>query len=438
MVFVVKDDFYSVMVDSIITNFDESVVLNLYQPLIGIKAAGLFLGLLEEFNNETIRREENRKHEILLNKTQLTSGEFLTCRHYLEALGLVSTFLKTGEDGNNIYIYLLHAPKSPKHFFEDPLFKSLLIKYVGLEEADALAKKYQIKVDVKGYENISASFGDIFKMDTANLSNDPNLNPKVLGRLEGQIKDDFDLKEFYKIINDNGCNCDSVLGDKEVKKIISLGIANQLNEVVMGELVLECLDLAKPLGKKLDLDMLNNKCLTHSHFSPMGIKKPTEKVEIKVSSETMNAKKLQLFQNISPEQYIQILQDNIPPSYSDKSVINYLRMEQNLEDDVINVIVDYCLNFKTKPCFNIKYVSAVASSLIKNKKHKSTIDALSYFYQSDRKKGKDKSNNSNTTNTKKTQKIGEGGKQFVSRFSKEEGDALLAELENDIYGRDKK
>ena len=130
---------------------------------------------------------------------------------------------------------------------------------------------------------------------------------------------------------------------------------------------------------------------------------------------------------------ISILKEGIPASTSEKKIIDYLRNDQNLSNEVINVIIDYCLH-RDEPCFNKGYVSTVASSLIINKKYKTCLDALDYFYGPKKKKTKEKNDKTNIINNEvQTQEIQKNEPKFVSRFNEKE--ELLKELENRTNGK---
>ena len=145
MDYVSKNDFYEIRVASLITNMDRDSLLELYQPIIGAKATSLYLTLSTQ--NKSKDGTNNFKTEQLLKSMQLTAGEFYSARRYLEAVGLIRSYESKAEDVR-CYIYVIYSPKSPKAFFEDVLFKGLLILSVGEKEAKRLANKWKVNLTI--------------------------------------------------------------------------------------------------------------------------------------------------------------------------------------------------------------------------------------------------------------------------------------------------
>ena len=125
--YVSQNDFYEIRVASLITNLDRDSLLELYQPIIGARAASLYLTLSTQ--KKSPDGGSIFKTDQLLRSMQLTSAEFIAARHYLEAVCLIRTYEASQEDVR-CYIYVIYSPKSPKAFFDDVLFSGLLIKSV--------------------------------------------------------------------------------------------------------------------------------------------------------------------------------------------------------------------------------------------------------------------------------------------------------------------
>ena len=127
-----NQDFLEVRLASFIADFDRDTLSNLYQPMIGFEGLSLYMTLWSEANNEKI--SPLCTHEQLFLRMRMPAGAFVEARKYLEATGLLKTFVSEGQDFK-IYHYELYAPKSPRGFFEDALLYGMLIKSIGERKA---------------------------------------------------------------------------------------------------------------------------------------------------------------------------------------------------------------------------------------------------------------------------------------------------------------
>ena len=129
-----KYDIYQIKRKGIISDYDQKLVIRLYQPLIGTIATMLYLTLLNEIS---LGKEvsDNLTHERLLSLMQIKIDDFIEARKKLESIGLLKTFIKENKDQISLtYLYSLNSPKSPKKFFEDPILSNLLLKSLGENE----------------------------------------------------------------------------------------------------------------------------------------------------------------------------------------------------------------------------------------------------------------------------------------------------------------
>ena len=161
MVTITQQDIYEIRIASLVSNVDKDVVIELYQPLIGSTAVMLYLTLLKQKRNEN-DEEFVFTHEYLMGLMQLSPNNLLTARHALEGVGLLRSYEKQ-EGDSRYFIYVIYAPKTPKAFFDDVLFKGLLVQMLGQKEAKRLASHYKVDLEIeKDFKEVSASFVDIF------------------------------------------------------------------------------------------------------------------------------------------------------------------------------------------------------------------------------------------------------------------------------------
>ena len=368
MDYVSQNDFYEIRVASLITNLDESSLIELYQPIIGAKAASLYLTMLKHKKNAdggTIFKTEQ-----LLKTMQLTANEFHSARKYLEAVGLIRTYESVSEDVR-CYIYVFYSPKSPKAFFEDVLFKGLLILSVGEKEAKRLANKYKVNLTIpENYHEVSASFVDVFNLDYDDPSFRKEFGSQIIGRDHGRAKLDFNNDLFFKYVSESSSIDTSSFKKKDMKEIARLATLFGLNEKTMATIVVD--EYIVEGVNHLDFEKIKNKAEAEIRFSQL---KNVEKAVVSGDSELAN--KIRLMEDVAPAKFLQYLQQGTKPARSDIAIVNSLSKDYGFSNGIINVIVDYILQ-KNNNVLSKNYAEKIASSLAREK-ITTSVDAMNYL-----------------------------------------------------------
>ncbi len=367
MDYVSKNDFYEIRVASLITNMDRDSLLELYQPIIGAKATSLYLTLsTQNKSNEG----SILKLQQLLKSMQLTGSEFLSARHYLEAVGLIRTYESKQEDVR-CYIYVIYSPKSPKAFFDDVLFKGLLILSVGEKEAKRLANKWKVNLTIpEEYHEVSASFLDVYKIDVDDPSFRKEFGLQILDREHGRAKLDFNYDLFFRYISENSGIDTSTFKKKDMKEISRLATLFGLDEKRMAFIVI---DEYIPEGQiHLDFENIKNHCINDIRYAP------SKNYETSiVSGDSENAKYIRDIENATPIQLLKDRQNGAKPAKSDIAIVNSLSKEYGLPNSIINVVIDYVLN-KNDNVLSKNYAEKIAASLTREGV-KTAVDAMNYL-----------------------------------------------------------
>lgn len=412
MDYVSKNDFYEIRVASLITNMDRDSLLELYQPIIGAKATSLYLTLSTQ--NKSEDGGNIFKTEQLLKSMQLTAGEFCSARKFLEAVGLIRTFESTQEDVR-YYIYVIYSPKSPKAFFEDTLFKGLLILSVGEKEAKRLANKWKVNLTIpEEYHEVSASFLDVYNLDYDDPSFRKEFGVSILGRDHGRANLEFNYDLFFGYVNENSSINTSSFKKKEMKEISRLATLFGLDEKRMAFIVIDEYIHEDPTH--LDFEKIKNRCEKEIRYSQV---KNVEKS--KVSGDSELAKKIQLMEETAPAKFLQYLQQGTKPARSDIAIVNALSKDYGFGNGIINVIVEYVL-YKNDNVLSRNYAEKIAASLARQGVA-TTVDAMNYL-----KKLTNKTSNKKKV-TKVEPKVDEGD------VSIDEINELLNDLEVKKNGR---
>ena len=163
-------DNYVVVNKTILTDNDKVNLINLYEPIIGPLAISLYLTLWSDLDR-TLTFSDSYNHHHLMTFLKSNLNDIKEARSALEALGLIKTYYKEG-DNINYYIYELYSPISAYEFFNHPILNIVLYNNLGVNEYNNLIKSYK-KVNFKydEYKDISSKLNDTFKSSTYNNFN---------------------------------------------------------------------------------------------------------------------------------------------------------------------------------------------------------------------------------------------------------------------------
>ncbi len=371
MDYISEKDYYETRPASLISDIDREVLSELYQPLIGHKSVGIFLSLFHEKMKAS--EIDTFDHAHLFDKMQMSAGDFFTARRALEAVGLLRTFFKE-EGGIRYYIYVLYAPKSPREFFDDVLFKGLLIKYVGEKEAKRLALSYKVDFQTKGFDDITSSFVETFHPDYDSPVFRKDLKVEVKGRKSGRIDTSFDFDDFFSALDKHGQIKREVLTKKDLKEIERLAALFSLDELTMAEIVVDAYDPDNK-AQRINFQRVSDRAKEEVKFPFFHRKSKGEKSHVTSDSEL--ASKIKLMDAMAPGEYLRIKQNNTAPSRSDLDIVDDLSKNFGFSHGVINALIDYVLA-KNKNVLSRRYIEKIASSLARESVT-TAIDTMNYL-----------------------------------------------------------
>ncbi|MFA5481170.1 MAG: DnaD domain protein [Bacilli bacterium] len=371
MVYISEKDYYETRLGSIISDIDREILVELYQPLIGCKSIAIYLSLY----HEKIKAADidTFDHEHLLSKMQMANGDFYVARRALEAVGLLRTFYKE-EAGIRYFVYVLYAPKSPRDFFDDVLFRGLLIKYVGEKEAKRLALSYRVDFQVKDFNDITSSFIDTFNPDFDDPSFRKDLKVEVKDHRSSKVQTSFDFNTFFEAVEKSGQINRAALTKKDLKEIERLATLFSLDEATMADIINDVFD---PDNNKqhINYQRVGDRAKDELKF-PL-LRKTGKSPRSKVTSDSVLASKIKLMESMSPGEYLRIKQNNTMPSRSDLDLVDDLSRNYGFSNGVINALVDYVLA-KADNVLSRKYTEKIASSLAREGVM-TTIDTMNYL-----------------------------------------------------------
>lgn len=350
-------DSYTVINKTILNDNDVKLISRLYQPIIGHTAVSLYLTLLDDLDKSELMSDELTHHHLMATM-QLKLEDIIIARGKLEAAGLLKSYVK--KDSINHYVYLIYSPISAIEFFNHPILNVVLYNNLGKKEYEKLLNYYKIpKINLKDYEDITASFNEVFT--------------PVKGTVL-KIEEDITRRDSNNILINKGIDFNLLISslpkeqvsDKcfsnEVKELINaLSFTYNLNTLDMQGLVRNSLN-EKGL---IDKNLLRKSCRDYYQFDNSGAlptliyNKQPDYLKKPQGDNSKWAKMVYTFENINPYQLLKARYKGAEPTDRDKRLIEGLLIEQKLNPGVVNVLISYVLKINNEQLTK-GYVEAIA------------------------------------------------------------------------------
>lgn len=417
------NNYYEIRLASLVSNVDKDVIIELYQPLIGAISSIVYLTLVKQKRNES--DEDIYSLESLLNNMQLPINSFTNARRNLEAVGLLKTYESVNNDIHR-YIFELFAPKTPKEFFNDILFKGLLIQYVGEKEALRLANSYEINtnIDKDKFDDISASFVEIFNPDYDHISFTKNVGENLATHNSKKIASDINIDIVFNLVEENSqIKKESLLEySNDIKQLATLF---NLNEDNIASVIIDSYN--ETMKPHLNMKVAFNKAKDKAYYPRLNNKEETKinYTNSEINSDTIIANKIKLMEETGPAVFLEYLQNNTKVAPADLYVINSL-INLNLPNGIINAIVDYTLTKKNN-ILDKFFAEKIASGILREG-ITTTIDAMNYMKSLNKKRKPTIGTNTNKRQYKKKETNNIENNTKIDNNNENISDEELAEL----------
>lgn len=393
-------DKYLVVNKTILTEYDKKIIIAFYEPIMGAIPTSLYFSLWNDLDqNELFSSKLNHHHLMSVLKCDLKTIK--KARESLEALGLLKSFIKTGDV--NEYIYELFSPLSPSEFFTHPLLNIVLYSNVGFEEYDRLRNLYQkVKVDTKDYEEITKNLDEVYETGkyNININNDDNLAERTTNTLSVKERIDFDLliSSIPKgVINEKTFT-------KKTKELINLiAFTYNIDTMKMAEIVRGSLNEFGMIDKNL-LRITARKMHQFDNNSLPTLIYRTQPEFLKAPSgdNSMRGKIIAMFENTSPIDFLRNKNRGVNPTKTEIKLIDNLLHDFELQPAVVNVLIDYVLR-KNNNSLNSAYVETIAAQW-KRANIKTASEAMEFAEKEHKKLSKKNSKNEVSSTRKKISK----------------------------------
>lgn len=349
-----------------LSNDDVSVISLLYTPLIGSDSLMLYMAF-QSFLERNNLKSETLTHEDFLEIYSMSEKRFLEARYKLEGIGLLTTYFNKND---NIYIYAICPPLTAKNFIKDVTLGLYLFSKIRKDTFDLICNHFKIeKIDKSSYEDVTASFDEVYE---SRVSNDETFEKfqYILGKKPNvglKIKDTgFDFSFFLKEINQDF-----------LETGVTKNFENQIKNIafVYGFDESEMIGLYNDSINKSELydyRLLKKKANILFNYK-RNMRGPI--LVSKNNDDVTNDDLISFLDTASPEELIDSIVPDFPPSYLDTIIEIYQNI--SLPRGVLNCMIIKVLKDKSGEMPKLNYFKKVSESWIKDNIF-TTIDAVKY------------------------------------------------------------
>ena len=411
-------DNFVVINKTILNSQDRLTLTLLYQPIVGSIAVSLYLTLWSFLDRNKFNSLGNTHNDLAISM-QLKLDDIKEAKDKLEAIGLIKTYLKKGEI--NSYIYELYGPLSAYEFFNNPILDTALYNNLNKKEYKRIVDSFSLpKVDLKGYQDISCSFKDVYNFVSTEKTGNNNI--KRAKHLDLSFEPNINFNEVLSLIPEELLNIRSI--SKDTKELIyELAFIYDLENDAISEIIKNSL-----VDRKIDINLLKENCRSFYKFEHKGkipkivYQNQPQYLRQGQVNNTKKSKLINQFETTSPYEFLSLKQDS-KPTEKDMEIFEYLMIEQKLNPGVVNVLLDYVLKINNNKLVR-KFVEQIAVQW-KRSKIETVSDAIDFA-----RSEYDKKNNKPKTN-KKIEAIPSWFNQDIESdmLSDEELEAFEKELE---------
>ena len=382
-------DNYIVINKTLLTDIDTKILTMLYKPIIGSNAISLYLTLCMDLDkNEFMSTEESHHH--LMTSMRMKLSDIVIAREKLEAIGLIKTYYKKGEDVNN-YIYELYSPIKANNFFSHPILNITLYNNIGKKEYERVVNYFKVpRINLTSYEDITKNFDDVFEVTSGSMFENSLNDIKKTNRNEITINDNIDFELLESLIPKGLLNQKAFT--KDIKTLINnLSFIYNLKEENFNNLIINSVNEKGYIDKTL----LRKNSKKYYQFENSGklptliYQKQPEYLRKPVGDESKRAKMIYIFETTSPYNFLRSKYNGAKPASRDVSLIESLMLDMNLKPAVVNVLIDYVMKTNDKKLAK-NFVETIAGQW-KRLNIETAEDAMNQAYKESRKKVKTKS-----------------------------------------------
>jgi len=346
-------DLYVVYNKTILHDSDQKLLINFYEPIVGHLAISLYLTLWNDLGNkQQITRSFNHHHLMSLLKSPLNAIK--EAKYSLEAVGLLKTYVKTGNV--NQYVYELYSPLQPSEFVNHPILNTVLYNNIGAFEYDNLIKNYRkIKIDLREYQEITKKMDEVYTSVNHISTND--IMERKTNNINVSEIIDFDL--LISAIPKSLLN-EKAFNKKNREVINQIAFIYKIDNLKMIELIRLVLNEYGIIDKnKLKEKAQKHYLLNNGSLPTMIYRTQPEYLKSPSGDNSMRGKIIQIFENTNPVDFLKNKNRGVKPNRRELKLIEMLLIDMELTPAVVNVLIDYVLR-KNNNRLIAGYIEAIA------------------------------------------------------------------------------
>ena len=330
-------DRYVVINKSILSDTDRSIIINLYEPLIGALGVSLYFTLWNDLGlSQMISRDLIHHHLMVVLKSGIENIKL--ARESLEAFGLLKTYIKNGTI--NDYIYELYSPLTPNEFFNHPILNIVLYNNVGNREYENLKLLYKIaKVDLKEYTEITKKLNQVYDTSTFTLTTDLKNRTSSSIMIDSKINFDEIMSSIPKgIINEKAFT-------KKTKELINnLAFIYNIDTLKMTELIRSVLNEYGNIDKNgLRIVARKDYQFKKGTLPTLVYRTQPDYLKNPLGDNSKRGKIIAVFENTTPHDFLKYKYHGVEPTARDLKLLERLMIDLELSPAVVNVLIDYVL-----------------------------------------------------------------------------------------------
>ncbi|MCQ3915706.1 MAG: DnaD domain protein [Mycoplasmoidaceae bacterium] len=321
-----------------------NALYDLYLPVVGQSATSFYVILSNMVDNQVKNQNLTFNSANICKQLNVSNEELALAKDKLEAIGLLSTFISTNNKEDNILIFVVKPALAYQEFIANPKLKKLLINQVGPTNFEYLEYKNAPESQLQDAIEITRNFDQVF-------NNEDLKNVHIL-----------DFEKLYQNIQKTTSL--PLVIDEDCKNII---------QDVYAKYQISLKDIEMVLYDSInDMDGFNkvNANLLIQNFNKLVNKQVTLPVQtvnrdfrlFTTGLDKQMEDKIYLdYKMCNAELYLSLIFKK-SLNADEKQIINILRTKYHLNDEIINVLVDFSLN-KTNGKLNKKYITKAAHTV---------------------------------------------------------------------------
>lgn len=399
-------DSFEVIKEFQLTTEHLEILNRLFTPLIGPQSIGLY-----HFINQFVDDHHHYPltHYIFMNELKINLLDFRKQMDYLEAIGLIKTFVKHKEQQTR-FVYQLIQPPTAYQFFNDPMLSVFLYSEVDKNRYQSLKNHFEKdKKDLSHYQQTTRKFTEVFNVPKKVLNQDLS-NLKQANHYSGidLSNETFDFEMLSHMLNQHFISNEIVTKDAK-ELIIQLATLYGLTADGMKKVILNSITSAQQLSfEEMRKQARSYYLIEHENHLP--------KLQLKGESFDKSTQEKDTPLD-NTDEWLQLLDETSPidmlaswsgsePTQSQKSMIEELIDREKMSFGVINILLQFVM-LKEDMKLPKSYIFEIASNW-KKKDIKTAKQAYNYALQVNQPKSYDQ-------NFKGNRNYSRQNKQLISK-----------------------